>query len=262
MTAIGIIGQGAIARYVAQALAKDGTPAATVLARPGREAAARSALGAEVVTDAAAMAARADLVIDCAGHAGLAAHGAALLGAGCEVITLSLGALADAALLARLEGAARAGGGVLRLASGAIGALDALSAAAVGGLDHVRYTGIKPSGGWAGSPAEDALNLATLTAPAAHFTGSARAAALAYPKNANVAAATALAGIGFDATEVQLIADPAATQNTHRIEARGAFGSFDFTISGNALPDNPKSSALAAMSAVRAVRNGTHWMRF
>jgi aspartate dehydrogenase len=262
MTSIGIIGQGAIACYVARALAEAGTPATTVLARPGRENAAHATLGADAVTDAAAMAARARLVIDCAGHAGLAAHGPALLRAGCDVVTLSLGALADAALFAQLHDAARSGGGVLRLASGAIGALDALSAAAIGGLEQVRYTGTKPPAGWAGSPAEDALDLATLSASTAHFTGTARAAALAYPKNANVAAAVALAGMGFDATEVHLIADPGATQNTHRIEARGAFGSFDFTISGNALPDNPKSSALAAMSAVRAVQNGTRWMRF
>lgn len=262
MTALGIIGQGAIARYVAEALAADGTPVTSVLARPGREQAAQATVGAEAVTTAAAMAARADVVIDCAGHTGLAAHGPALLGAGCDLVTLSLGALADAALMKALKDAAQTGGGVLCLASGAIGALDALAAAAVGGLSEVRYTGTKPPLGWAGSPAEDTLSLAALTMATAHFTGTARAAALAYPKNANVAAAVALAGVGFDATEVQLIADPDATQNTHRIEARGTFGQFDFTISGNALPDNPRSSALAAMSAVRAVQNGARWMRF
>ncbi|PVA11588.1 aspartate dehydrogenase [Pelagivirga sediminicola] len=262
MSGIGIIGQGAIARYVAQALAEGGTPVAAVLARPGREDAARAALDAEPVVTAAALAECVRLVVDCAGHAGLAEHGAALLGAGCDVVTLSLGALADPALLARLRDAADAGGGALRLASGAIGALDALAAASVGGLDHVRYTGTKPPLGWAGSPAEEVLDLAEITAPEAHFTGSARDAAIAYPKNANVAAAVALAGLGFDKTEVQLIADPAATQNIHRIEARGAFGQFDFSISGNALPDNPRSSALAAMSAVRAVQDGAHWMRF
>ncbi|MFX0544487.1 aspartate dehydrogenase [Roseovarius sp. S1116L3] len=261
MTTIGIIGYGAIARYVAQALAADGMAPALVLARAGREAAAEDALGAEAVTEAGDLAARAELIVDCAGHAGLSAHGSSILGAGRRLITLSLGALADDALFAALEAAARRGGGTLHLASGAIGALDALAAGRVGGLDMVRYSGTKPPKGWAGSPAEVALDLAYLTSPALHFTGSARAAALAYPKNANVAAAVALAGLGFDATEVQLIADPTATQNTHRIEAHGAFGSFDFTISGNALPDNPKSSALAAMSAVQAVRRETGWMR-
>lgn len=261
MQRIGLIGYGAIARYVANAMRADGA-ALTVLARPGREDAAHAAIaGATVVTDVRALLKGADVVIDCAGHAGLEAHGAVLLAGGAHLITLSLGALADEALYARLRDAAQAGGGTLHLASGAIGALDALGAAAIGGLDMVRYTGIKPPQGWAGSPAEDVLNLATLTHATPHFTGTARDAALSYPKNANVAAAVALTGVGFDMTEVQLIADPAATDNTHRIEARGAFGTLDFTITGNALPDNPRSSALAAMSAVRAVRNAQSWLR-
>ena len=260
MTRIGIIGYGAIAGYVARALSAEGLAPVCVLARAGREDAARAATDAAPLTSAVQMAGSSDIVIDCAGHAGLAAHGPALLEAGLDLVTLSLGALADSALRNRLEAAA-ARGGRLHLASGAIGALDALAAARVGGLDMVRYTGTKPPEGWAGSPAEAALDLATLTRPSVHFAGSARDAALAYPKNANVAAAVALAGLGFDATEVRLVADPEAVQNTHRIEARGAFGQFDFTISGNALPDNPKSSALAAMSAVSAVRRQTGWLR-
>ena len=65
----------------------------------------------------------------------------------------------------------------------------------------------------------------------------------------------ALAGLGFEDTQVELIADPGITTNIHEIEAKGIFGSFTFQISGNALPDNPKSSALTAMSMVRAVHN-------
>lgn len=261
MHSTGIIGYGAIARYVAAALAQDGATLC-VLARPGRRAAAEAAIsGAHAVDDVAALMERADLVVDCAGHAGLAAHGPDLLRGGVQLITLSIGALADEALLHALRHAAGAGGGRLHLASGAIGALDALSAAAIGGLSHVRYSGVKPPAGWAGSPAADVLDLGGLHTATAHFTGTARDAALRYPKNANVAAAVALAGLGFDATEVQLIADPAATGNTHRIEARGAFGQLDFTITGTALPDNPKSSALAAMSAVRAARAAHQWLR-
>ena len=83
-----------------------------------------------------------------------------------------------------------------------------------------------------------------------HFDGTARDAALRYPKNANVAAAVALAGIGLDATKARLVADPNATGNTHIITAKGAFGSFEFTIKGNSLPESSRTSALAAMSVV------------
>jgi aspartate dehydrogenase len=94
------------------------------------------------------------------------------------------------------------------------------------------------------------LNLDVLTEATAHFTGTAYAAALAYPKNANVAAAVALAGMEFDAKEVALIADPKVTANIHEVHAEGEFGSFHSTISGKVLPKNPCSFALAAMNVV------------
>lgn len=254
---IAIIGYGAIAAYVVDALAND--PALAIryaIAREGREAAARAALGKdiEIVTCVEDLPDTVTLAVDCAGHEGLRAHGPALLHKGIDVISVSNGALADADLAITLDSAARAGGSRLRLLSGAVGAMDALSAASVGGLESVTYISRKPPLGWSGTPAEDRLDLASLTEAAVHFEGTARDAALAYPKNANVAATVALAGIGMDATKVRLIADPAMTANRHEIEAVGAFGRFRFEIEGNALPSNPKSSALTAMSIVQAIR--------
>lgn len=252
-----LIGYGPIAKYVAAETARrDDVRLVAVLCREGREDAARAALGddIEVVTDAGELvAADGTVVLDCAGHQGLVAHGETVLRAGIDVITLSVGALSDADLLARLLAAAAAGGSQLELVPGAVGGVDALAAARVGGLDRVTYVGRKPPVGWKGSPAESVLDLDVLTEAAEHFRGSAREAARKYPKNANVAAMVALAGLGLDDTTVSLIADPGLSRNRHEIFAEGAFGQFRFEIEGLPLADNPKSSALAAMSMVRAV---------
>ncbi|UOM34423.1 aspartate dehydrogenase [Acuticoccus sp. I52.16.1] len=245
---VAIIGRGPIARFVAGHLAPPLT-LAQLLLRPGAEA----PHDVPVVTDAADV--DADLVADCAGLEGLRAHGPALLEAGHRVFTLSAAAFADPALGDALRAAAERGGGRIILAAGAIGAIDTLAAAKVGGLSAVRYTGRKPPAGWAGTPAE-AHDLANLTGPLVHFEGTAREAALAYPKNANVAATAALAGIGFEGTTVRLIADPGVEANTHTLEAEGAFGRFTATFEAAPLPGNPRSSALAAMSLVRAL--GAH----
>jgi aspartate dehydrogenase len=60
--------------------------------------------------------------------------------------------------------------------------------------------------------------------------------------------------VGFERTRVTLIADPAAHRNIHEIRAKGAFGSLGFVIENNPLPDNPRTSLLAALSIEAEVR--------
>jgi aspartate dehydrogenase len=256
MQTIAIIGYGAIAEAVRAHLVElDDVEIGVVIAKPGGDARARRVFGetVEIAHDLAGVRTGADLFVDCAGHSALRQHGADVLHRGIDLITVSSGALADAELYAGLVTAARAGGAQLRIAGGAIGGLDALGAASVGRLAQVTYRGRKPPRGWRGSPAESKLDLDALTEATVHFTGNARDAALEYPKNANVAASVALAGIGFDDTEVELIADPGIDRNVHEIIARGDFGRCEFCIEGMALPGNPRSSAITAMSVVREI---------
>ena len=241
---IGLIGKGAIAGYAQKAIELRGHEIGAVLLRN------KSSSHTNAVTSVSELPADIDVMLDCAGHAALTSYGPKILSRGIDLITVSLGALADPEIYATLEAAAKQGRSKLHLASGAIGALDCLQAARVGQLPNVAYIGRKPPAGWKGSPAETKLELDALKDATTHFQGTAREAALAYPKNANVAAAVALAGVGFDATCVQLIADPNITENIHEIQSSGDFGSFNFKISGQALPENPRSSALAAMSVI------------
>jgi aspartate dehydrogenase len=193
------------------------------------------------------------LVAECAGHAGLTEYGAAVLRQGVDLVVASVGALAHPELERALRTAAAEGGAHMRIPSGAVGALDALASARLGGLASVRYTGRKPVDAWRGTQAEKTADLDGIRTATAIFEGSAREAAIAFPQNANVAAAIALAGLGFDATRATLIADPAARGNEHLIEAEGQFGRLVFTVAGTPLPGNPKTSSLAAYSLLRCL---------
>lgn len=266
---IGLIGRGAIAQYVVEKLEAEGHRVAAYLVRPEKVQQVKRALSDGPARDVTVVSSVKDLprdldrLVDCAGHEALLQYGADILRSGFNLTTVSLGALADPQLEAGLRAAALAGGTSLSLASGAIGALDALRSARIGTLQQVRYIGRKPPAGWRGSAAEEKLDLSALKdEPATHFTGSAREAARRYPKNANVAAAVALAGIGFDKTEATLIADPTVSTNIHEIHVVGSFGEFEFRISGKPLPDNPKSSALAAMSVVDTILQSASPIRF
>jgi aspartate dehydrogenase len=256
MQRIAIIGCGAIGEAVAAYLADhDDVEIGVAIVNQGRDKRAREIYGEKirVAYGVGDVDSDIEVAVDCAGHPALRQHGAAILARGIDLITVSSGALADTELHANLVAAARGGGAQLRVVAGAIGALDALAAARVGNLTKVMYRGRKPPQGWRGSVAESKLDLDALTEATVHFSGNARDAALEYPRNANVAASVALAGIGFDDTSVELIADPDIDRNVHEILAEGDFGRCDFSIAGESLPDNPRSSAITAMSVVRAL---------
>jgi aspartate dehydrogenase len=254
-----LIGYGGIARDVVAALrdAGDGLKIIGAACRPGRAEKARAALGDiavfEVLEDMLAL--RPAVVAEVAGQTAVGEYGCEVLRRGIDFLVISVGALADRDLLDRLKDAAVRGGGRILLPAGAIGGLDAIAAMRVGGLDSVRYRSRKPPAAWRGSPAEKAADLDKLTGHTVLYRGSAGEAALLYPQNANVAAAVALAGLGFEATEVELVADPDAPGNVHEIEVAGAAGRFVITLQGKPSRTNPKTSALAALSVARALIN-------
>lgn len=261
---IGIIGTGAIGGYVRDELKRRGFAVRALLVLPELlEKTAGELTDFVCVSSVADLPDDIDHMIDCGGHAALKIHGPEILRRGFDLTTVSVGALADAQLYSDLDRAAAEGNSKLYIVSGAIGALDCLRAARVGNLQSVTYTGRKPPQAWKGSPADGKLDLDNLAGDAqVHFEGTARAAAIQYPENANVAAAVALAGAGFDDTQVRLIADPNVERNIHEVVATGDFGRFSFQIRGDALPDNPKSSAIAAMSVVSRLEQEKQRIRF
>jgi aspartate dehydrogenase len=188
------------------------------------------------------------VVLECASHSAVRDAVPQLLARGIDVIVASIGALADQQVRSHLQAASYDGGGRMTIVSGAVGGLDVLRSARLAGLDVVSYTGRKPPSAWMGTPAEGLLDLTRLSTPQSFFHGSATEAAANYPKNANVTAAVALAGVGFERTRVTLIADPTVPGNVHEVAASGAFGQFQITLENKPLPTNQKTSWLAALS--------------
>jgi len=269
LTHLGVIGIGSITTDLVEVLSRAldaRLDRLTLLVRPGRAEAARSLVAAargcaeavEVVDDVDALiAAGPDLVLEAAGHGAVAAFAEPLLGAGLETVIASTGALADAGLHYRLAAAARRGGTRLVLPAGAVGAMDILAGVRLSAVEAVTYTSRKPPGAWRGTPAEAMLDLDGLTEPATFFDGTARDAARDYPKNANVAASIALAGVGFERTRVRMVADPGARANIHGFTVASEAADISVQIEGKPSPRNPKTSLPTVYSLAREVMRRT-----
>ncbi|MGQ7248103.1 aspartate dehydrogenase [Halomonas sp. V046] len=256
---IAFIGMGAMGKKVVTSLQTklDGTQFA-FLEKPERTSAHGDEILAQGFKDIDALLDwMPDLVVECAGHEAVRELVPVVIERGINVVIASIGALSDSLLLANLNAAVAASGAKITLVSGAIGGLDALRGGMLSAVDSVIYEGRKPPAAWLGTPAEDAYDLMELTEETLLFEGNANDAARSYPKNANVTAAVALSGIGFDATQVKLIADPNVTENSHSLHVYGAFGEFFVVLKNNPLPENPRTSWLAALSVEEAVLRET-----
>jgi aspartate dehydrogenase len=246
----GLIGLGAISRGVLR-ITRERYPdeIAFVGALVSEPARPRQPGSPEVVGSVGdLLARRPEVVVEAAGHEALRAHGAAVLRAGVDLIAVSAGAFADAALLDELLAGARAGGARVRIPSGAIAALDAIGAAAVGGIDRVWHVTRKPARTLL--PQEEA---AALGDERELYRGPAREGVRRFPQSVNVAAAVSLAGIGLDRTELRVVAVPASERNVHEIVVEGAFGRLEVRIENVPSEDNPRTGRIVAMSVVRAL---------
>jgi aspartate dehydrogenase len=253
---IAIVGWGAIARRVAGLLTarNDNIVLAGIATR--RAPATRHELpdgvrwlpSPEALRDLAP-----DIVIEAAGRAAVEPWGLASLRYAGAFAICSTSAFTDDALLQRLVGEAERNGSQILVPSGALGGIDALAAAGCLALDRVTHRIIKPPVAWRGTAAEQLVDLGALKAPNVFFSGRAREVAARFPANANVAVISALAGLGLDRTEVELVADPDVSQNCHQLSVRGEFGALDVIVANRPLAENPKSSELAALSLVRLI---------
>lgn len=263
---LGVIGAGAIVTALLDVLAsKFDKPLdqLTIVSRPGRAEAIREqfqrhvgALTADLIVldDREALISSAPgFVVEAAGHGAVAEYAPHLLANGIETAIASIGALADQVLYDRLEEAAVAGRTRLVLPAGAVGGIDILSSLKQAGLQDVTYTSRKPPMAWMGTKAEDVVALDAIDAETVLFSGSARQAASNYPKNANVAATVALAGVGLDRTAVALIADPGVATNVHVFEAESEAARVSVRIEGVPSPNNPKTSLPTVYSLAREV---------
>ncbi|MCQ1535456.1 aspartate dehydrogenase [Methanosarcina sp. KYL-1] len=197
-----------------------------------------------------------DLVVECASQAAVRFIVPEALKAGCDVMVLSVGALADKALREELFRLAKEHNCKLYFPSGAVVGIDGLNSASSAGISSVTLTTRKPPSGLKGAPfiVEHGIELEKIDTEIVVFEGPASEAVKAFPANVNVAATISLAGIGFERTKVKVIADPSLSRNVHEIAVEGDFGRFSARVENFPSPENPKTSYLAALSAISALK--------
>jgi aspartate dehydrogenase len=251
VTSFGIIGLGWIGRRVAVRL----PGASAVLVRPAQaEMAANLVGGAAVCTSVADFIARRPAVaLECALASVLAEIGADLLAAGIDLVPLSLTALCDPAVERRIVAAADAGPGRLELAPGAVGSLDLLATAREEGLRRVTYRQLKSPEMWKLTPAAGLANLDGIDRRSVFLSGSVRKVARLFPNNLNSSVGVALAGLGLDATELELVADPALSETAHELEIEAGAGKVMLSVGGREVAPDGDPADYTTSSLVRIV---------
>ena len=196
---------------------------------------------------------RAQIIVECAPTAAFLDIVVPALKAGRQVVTVSAAALIENMDVVDL---ARAHGGRIIMATGALLGLDAVRAAALGTIHSVTMVTRKPPRSLVGAPSIVArgIDVMALREPRLLFDGTAREGARGFPANVNVAAALALAGIGPDATRLQIWADPGLERNTHRIVVDADSARFELAIENIPTEEKPGTGRITALSMVAALK--------
>jgi aspartate dehydrogenase len=181
-----------------------------------------------------------DLVIEAAVPEVIRTFGARILRQS-DLCAFSCTALADPVVSEKMAEAAGASGHQFHIPHGALLALDGL-ADGRGAIDSVTITTTKSGCSLGADP----------KASGVLFEGSAREACGRFPRNVNVHASVALAGIGFDRTQSRIVAVPGQETMEHLIEVRGPGLSWNVSVSSRSL--GGVTGSYTPLSAVGSIR--------
>jgi len=147
----------------------------------------------------------------------------------------------------------------LYVPSGAIAGIDGLKAAKMGNIKSVLLKTRKPPIGFIGAPyiLENKIDPLNIREEKTIFKGTAIDAIKGFPANVNISATLSLAGIGPQLTEVEIILDPNIDKNIHEVLIIGDFGRIFIKCENLPSPNNPKTSYLAALSAIAILKSIT-----
>lgn len=170
-----------------------------------------------------------------------------------NLIPLSVGAFADKEFYERTEKTALENNSKVHIPSGAVGGFDVLSAAMLMGESQVSIDTEKAPESLDGAPYLKGRKLSQEEVEQV-FRGYAKEAIQEFPKNVNVAVATAIATTGVDNTKVSIDSIPGKKGNKHKIKLKGENINIEIAIESTPSPDNPKSSTLAAYSVIALLK--------
>ena len=185
-----------------------------------------------------------DVVFEAASQVAVEEYAEQIIKAGKDLVIMSVGSLFNNVFKKKLESIARDKKCKIYLPSGAVCGIDGILSASIDVIDEVTLVTTK-------SPESLGKKLDKRTIV---FEGNAIDAVKKFPMNINVAGSLSLAGIGFDKTKVEIVADPVVTRISHKILAHGKFGRLRAEVENMPNPINPKSSYMASLSAIATLK--------
>ncbi len=264
---VGIVGCGAIGSYIALKLQnKDFCKSFTVIGVSDSNKVSAEILRKKLkpivrVYDLVDLISESDLVIEAASMKISFEVAKLACLAGKDALIMSVGGLIDKMEI--LEVLCKNNNCHIHIPSGAICGLDGLKAAKIGRITGVRLTTRKPPRGLVGAPylAIKKIDVTKIKKETLIFEGNAKVAVKYFPQNINVAAILSMCGVGSSKTIVRIVTSPIYTKNTHEVEVEGDFGKFMATTINEPSKENPKTSALAMLSAIAKLKDMTSFVK-
>ncbi|MHC1631182.1 MAG: aspartate dehydrogenase [Methanotrichaceae archaeon] len=257
---IGLIGCGAIGSEIARAIDRGDISAELVAVYDRNSEGAKKLIECLKVrpklSDLDELVEQADIVVEAAAQKAVPSVARETLERGRDLMIMSVGALLDKGLYKSVERLAREHNCKVYLPSGAISGLDGLKSAGIGQIKKITLTTTKNPVGFVGAPyiQEKKIDLDAISSPTVIFEGSAEEAVKAFPANVNVAATLNLTAQDQE-VQVKIVADPNTKVNIHQITAEGNFGKITTRVENVPSPRNPKTSYLAALSAIATLQS-------